>query len=385
MNVEFLRSHILGETHYPPHAVDNLPAHIAHDLINLCIATPLKDDTKAQVAALRVAMGVRPYDPHVYLESRETLNTCKPGQKILIIRKYGGLGDIYVCSYVLNEVHERFPQNPITFATPKRYHELFQNVPWLNLVDYEIVHQAYRYVRGGIIQSEFAKQFDVVEDISTPCHVWESIFKAHDMTAQGLKWRNRVDMWCGAMGLSGIKDPKTCIRLSPEEIRAAGAKYIPRGKKKVVLVSPTSALDTKDYPFHWPLRDRLAKEGFATLLVGDPKKVNGCLSCGTTRELLGLIASAWLTISVDSAVFHGAGVMDRPCIGLFNINDGACYSQYYPHAIPLQLCHRPCIMRDAHECQRPGGLREDMTCYRMDSIDLIMEHVLDLAQRRAAS
>lgn len=375
MNVEFIRSHRIGHHRFTQNQVENLPASIAHDLLTLNVVRPVPGDHKGELAALRIAIGARPFDPHVYHNSRETLTTCKPGQSVLIIRKYGGLGDIYIASYVLNEVHKRFPENPITFATTKRYHELFRNVPWMTLLDYETVHQEFAKVRGGIIQSEVAQRYDVVEDISTPCHVWECVFKAHDFTREGLKWRNRAEMWLGWMGITGVESLETCITLSRNEIENARIRYLPKTTKKIVLVSPTSALDSKDYPFWGALCDRLARAGYAPVRVGDPKKVGGCLSTRTTRELLGVIAASWLTISVDSAVFHGAGVMGKSCIGLFNINDGAAYCKFYPHATPLQLCDTPCIMRDAHKCEVPGGKRANMTCYRADSVDKIMELV----------
>jgi hypothetical protein len=54
-------------------------------------------------------------------------------------------------------------------------------------------------------------------------------------------------------------------------------------------------------------------------------------------------AAADLIVSVDTAAFHWGGILGRPTLGIFNVNDGAAYCRYYRTARAVQTCATPCI------------------------------------------
>ena len=180
-----------NDPEYKPGEVIRLPVEMASLFVGLGLAHPTQDTGEARafvddIQRLRHDMGIRPYDPNVYFHDKASLWDVRPGQKILIIRKYGGLGDILIASYLLQAVHERFPDNPLTFANPRRYRDLFDGVDWLHFLEYDDIFKEYSWIRGGVIANEITEQYDVVEDISTPCHVWEVSFKAFNFDRGGL-------------------------------------------------------------------------------------------------------------------------------------------------------------------------------------------------------
>ena len=324
----------------------------------------------------REACGVHP-DPHVYYHSPRTFWCPRSGDKALIIRKYGGLGDILICSYMLSEIHQHYPDAKLTFCTPTGYHELFQGVKWLKLLPYDKVSVANSSVRGGVIENKVAAQYDIVEDVSTPCHVHEQLFTLWDFSRGPIKWQNRLHMWLGAitpLGHADTADPKSCIKIRPDEIKSARRRYFPEEAGRIALVAPVSALDSKNFPWHGDLCKILAAAGYTVRLLGDENKIKGprapVIQARNFREFLAVIGAADLVVTVDSACLHGCGVMGRPGLGLFNINDGETYCRFYPKITPLQLCPTPCIMRDVHRCQKrtPEGAQN---CYPQDSVQRV--------------
>jgi ADP-heptose:LPS heptosyltransferase len=344
-------------------------------------APELKD-----VKQLRRDVGVRPYDPNVYFHDRATLYNCKPGDKLLIIRKYGGLGDVLICSYLLPIIHERYPQNPLTFANPRIYRDLFQGVEWLNFLEYDSCFQDYTFIRGGVIANEVTEKYDVVEDISTPCHIWETLFKNWNFDAGGLKWRNRLDMWGNWIGINGIENPVSCVKIRPEEVNEARVKHF-GATRNVLALCPMSAADPKDFTYYWELRQALERQGWNVRYVGhkpwfDALAHEQPIQTDSNRELLALLGAADCVVTVDSACLHGAAIMGVPTVGIFNINDGKTYCKYYPTVTPVQTCQTPCIMSKTHGCQWEHLGRH--TCYPPESVDKIAEAVKGIAKPKVS-
>jgi len=375
-----------NDPEYMPGEVIRLPVEHASLFVGLGLAHPTQDTGNVRpfvddMQRLRHDMGIRPYDPNVYFHDKSSLWDIQPGQKILIIRKYGGLGDILICSYLLQAIHERFPDNPLTFANPRRYRDLFEGVDWLHFLEYDDIFKDYNFIRGGVIANEVTEQYDVVEDVSTPCHIWEATFKNFDFDRAGLLWRNRLDVWGNWVGVYGFDKPTSCINIHPGEVKRARGKFFGNAANPLLL-APMSALDAKDYPFYDELRSRLVQLGWNVFLAGNKKyfmerEPVPPLYAQNNRELLAMVGAADHVVTVDSAFLHATGIMGTPGAGIFNINDGATYCKYYPNITPVQLCDRPCIMLYCHQCQYDYQMRK--TCYPKDSVDRILAAVPDPA------
>lgn len=365
----------------PPDLVMKLQDNNIVRLMNEIPPADLRRISNEQWRKFREACGVHP-DPHVYYHSPRTFWCPRSGDKALIIRKYGGVGDVLICSYLLSILHKHYPEVELTFATPGSFHELFQGVRWLKLLDYERVKEQNSFVRGGVIRNEVAEAYDIVEDVSTPCHVHEQLFTLWDFSRGPIKWQNRLHMWLGAitpLGHADVKRPRSCIKIGADEIAAARRKY-DLAQERLALVCPVSNLDSKNFAWHRQLCAMLVEAGYSVRLLGDHQKIKGqavpVIQTATLREFLAVIGAASLVLTVDSAALHGCGVMGTRGFGLFNINDGKTYCQFYPTVTPVQLCDHPCIARDFNRC-KIKAFDGRQNCYPANSVESVKQALKD--------
>lgn len=298
--------------------------------------------------ALRRAVGARPSGIVQFPTRRSRLEDLVPGEKFLIVRKYGGLGDILIASMIFPMLADQYPGIRTVFACPREYHPLFDG-SGLELVAYEDVWALHGMTDAiGGVRAKILERYDLIEDISFPCHTWQNFFIAYGGIDgnPALKWRNRLDMWANWFGLS-VRDPRTNIVIRRDEIEQARRliEGIVGRNRPACLLAPFSRSRTKSYPWFERLACRLADEGFAVLLL-HPKRAPSSIPTLThlpLRAMGAACAAADLVVSVDSAAFHWGGILRRPTVGIYNTNDGATYARYYPTARTVQACPTPCI------------------------------------------
>lgn len=297
---------------------------------------------------LRRIMRARPSGIVQFPTRRSRLDELRPGERLLIIRKYGGLGDILISSMIFPMLADQYPDIRVSYACPLRYHPLFQR-SGLHLVPYETIWSGrdIEHHRGSV-RPEILDRYDLVEDISIPCHIWENFFVAYGGIdgGNGLRWRNRLDMWARWFGLR-VANPRTNIVIRGEE-KAAARRLLTqavRSDRPVCVIAPWSVNRRKNYPWFERIADVLVKDGWAPALLHDRRFPVGLpMLTGLSYRVMGAVcAIADLIVSVDTAAFHWGGILGRPTIGIFNINDGAAYCRYYPTARPVQTCATPCI------------------------------------------
>lgn len=383
MNVELLVRYMHrgeGEA-FTPGTVVSMDTHEADRLCALHLARPAMRQADVELpsapaepgrgwADLRKRLKVQPYDYRLVYHDKRSLLNIRPGESILITRKYGGLGDILIVSCLINELLKRYPENPLTLATPKRYHELFRRVRGLSLLDWEAVHEASTEVRGGVIKNEVAEQYEVAEDVSTPCHLIEGVYKYFGGYDGPIIPQNRLEMWGNWIGVYDIDAPETCIHLTGGEIARAKTQY--KLPENLAIIAPVSALDAKNY-YDWPeLARALEAYGLNVVILGDKRKLDvrswPIIQAAGPRDFLAVVANAAVVVSVDSAALHAAGIQRVPGVGLFNVNDGPAYCKFYPSVVPVDLCAKdsPCILSRVHECQRKHPRTGHPTCYPAD-------------------
>jgi len=358
-----------------PGTVVSMDTHEADRLCALHLARPAMRQADVDLPAakgrgwvdLRKRLKVQPYDYRLVYHDRRSLLNIRPGESILITHKYGGLGDILIVSCLINELLKRYPENPLTLATPRRYHELFRRVRGLALLDWEAVHEASTEVRGGVIKNEVAERFDVAEDVSTPCHLIEGVYKYFGGYDGPIIAQNRLEMWGNWIGVYDIDAPETCVHLTGGEIARAKTQY--KLPDNLAIIAPASALDAKNY-YDWPdLARALEAYGWSVVILGDKRKLDvrswPIIQAAGPRDFLAVVANAGVVVSVDSAALHAAGIQRVPCVGLFNVNDGVTYCKYYPSVVPVDLCAKdaPCILSRVHECQHKHPRTGHQTCY----------------------
>ena len=270
-----------------------------------------------------------------------------PGDKVLLLRQHGGVGDILVMTQLLNEFARRYPKCDLTFACREGFHSLFKDVKGINIFPYEMVHFD-GWVEDGsdLFHTAVTDCYDMVMDLTIPCHVWEEIM----FDPQLCQFRNRLDMWGNWIGMYDFpRNVKSCVRIGVDDIQHVMERYIkPVDNSPIAIVAPTSANVHKDYLFYSELIAALAKHGYHVVAVGERQKMRkakNVIHTSTYREFLSLFYAANLVVSVDSAAFHAGGIAEAKTFGIFNTNDGVTYSRYYPTAVPIQVCDKRCIWK----------------------------------------
>lgn len=307
------------------------------------------------------------FDPAIYGHVGKPWDRLNRHDRILIIRKYGGLGDVIASSIVIQEVLARFPENHVTYCLPSKYHTLFQGIKNLTLVDAGKYLRPHACYKGGLVKPELLHNFQVVEDISASCHVHEQIFTHFGFDRKGvMRWRNRSDIWATWIGLA-ITAGRSCISTSQRQVSEARVRYYPKGANKTCAVCPTSANAIKDWRNYHNVAEALRKAGWGVTMFSD--RIRGAVRCSGAMDFLLAIEAADLVITVDSAALHAAGVRNVSAYSLFSINDGPAYCKYYPTVTPLQLCDTPCILFGTNVCQQRKQLGD---CYGFRSVGVII-------------
>ena len=339
-------------------------------------------------AELRKLIGAPPAGQLAFSTKRSSLQDLRPGEKLLVLRKYGGLGDILISSMIFPDLHDQFPDIHITYACPAGYHTLFDR-SGLALEKYETVwRNAINFHRANV-QTPVLSQYDLIEDISYPCHAWETLFTQlnghlRDLVdgqgGNGLRWRNRVDMWSRWMGLK-VQHARTCITITEEEKQQARALL--KTKKPVLVLSPISNSRTKNFAWYRELARKLLGLGYEIRgLHTEPLDGVQTLSRLPLRMMGAICAVADMIVSVDSSTFHWGGILGVKTVGVFNTNCGETYCKYYPTARWVQTCSTPCIQSRFGNCPKqhkglmPGVMGIEMSpCYHPEDVDKIVAAV----------
>ena len=349
---------------------------------------------------LRAIIGGGPQWP-VFQTRRNRITEMQPGEKLLVIRKLGGLGDVLMISAIFPDLFEQFPEIDVTFAVPSPYLELFKgHGTKLKLIPHA---QVYGPVEGHFgpesphhrmgIQKWTLDEFDLIEDISFPCAHWEALMRKYRAIygETGLRWRNRMDRWSRWIGFE-LKNPRTIIKLTADEIYQQQYRLSDGSSRPTLVWSPISAMPNRSYPWWREVRSKLEAEGFNVWYLHDHDMGEGKTMTNLSfREYGATVAAADIVLTMDSATFHWGGLLRKKTIGLFNLLLGSVHAKFYPTATTIQFCDSPCIAgrydhTGRHPCEKwftersplgPGG-QALSKCFHPDSVEQIVMKVKEV-------
>jgi len=277
---------------------------------------------------------------------RESISDCVDGDNILIIRRYGGLGDIIMQTMMFTQLREMFPTSIIDFAIPKLFWPLLKNCEHYidNVLDsLDVEQQVYRLLAK--------RTYDFIGNISVTC----SQYEVNCMNTKGFIDKERSDIWAESIGLK-LNKHKSCIRFTHGEKEKAW-NYLNIDHRPIVAFTPFSANLDRSYPYFLQqiLVDKLNEEGFRVLSLHHKKlTLKNCENINADIRFLGaLISQIDLMISVDTGPLHYAGILGKPIIGLFGVTDSKVRLRYY-NAVAMQgKCEKgefPCWGRKSNQC-----------------------------------
>lgn len=319
---------------------------------------------------------------------RSSLSSLRPGEKLLILLRYSGIGDYIVTSMMFPALREQYPGIHVSYAIPTGFHPLFEGTG-VCLVPYD-----------GDFQPVWLREYDLIEDINTAPHIWEHFCVEYGGTSgdwHGIRRMHRLDVMSRWFGLK-VRNPHSEITIREEEKQQA-RRLLSRGSegKPVCLLAPISFQQSRSYPWFVELSQRLQSDGWIvrllhhTAIPGPVPTITGL----SIRMMGAVISVADLLVSVDTAAFHWAGICGRPAVAIFNSQLGVVHCRDYPTVHPVQTCATPCIHNvrwggDNESCSRltrdtlprfPAFSGRLSRCFGRKTVEQIMETVRSVTGR----
>ncbi len=294
--------------------------------------------------------------------------------KIRCVREAGGLGDVIRCFPVFDGLKKKYPDSVIHFYCLHSYRELVTT--HCSSVDAFIgLHQhgrrgrfqpiddtKYSYLRRNV-------KYDLTVDLFCPAY-------KHEVDTDGGCYLERTFLWCEA---AGVETTTPVYGITEEELEWSSIWKDETGHDpdKMIAIQPFSTAITRGYHNpHWhEVINALIEEGFFVTL----------LDCCTGRfrdfpasrkevsrpwsQLGAILYAQSVILAPDSGIFHFAGALSKPVLGLFGSTSGELISSIYPTAEYLQVenenvidlprqCSPPCYGRGRRgyndKCRRDG-------------------------------
>jgi ADP-heptose:LPS heptosyltransferase len=275
---------------------------------------------------------------------------AKDGESLLVVRQYGGFGDILMQTMIWPNLRRQFPSSRLTFAVPVRFHTLLEGNPYLDEI--ANLHLSSR------------KQYDHTSDISTVCGLVENLTRPCTT--------HRADIWADHLGV--VMDTHEGFYRVTNHERLWAEQYVKGLRPRAIAaVVPYSADKRKDLPDDTTqaLIDLLTLEMGVEVCVlhSSPTTFRRAHSLHELnyRWLGAFLTQADVVISVDTGTLHLAAILKRPTVAIYGSEDGRVFTKYYPTVTLIQEFRRacqpcwymvPCLNGDSKK--RPGDCLHDL-------------------------
>jgi ADP-heptose:LPS heptosyltransferase len=262
-----------------------------------------------------------------------------------VTRAMGGIGDILMMSPGLRALSLKHG-HPVKFAIKRQFHPLFENNPYVEIVD----------IDGPPVDLLRYRWFNLS---SCPAAMHESLRRPFVK-------KGRVELFARGMGVRRRRlmqsGQKIDIMLSPEQ-RAFGDRWIAERKlgatRPIVGVQPHSREAYRDHPHMYQIIAALARRYDVLVFHHLPLELGAAINVASTAglklgESLALVAKLQAMVCVDSAFLHAAGAFDVPTVTLFGPIDGPLRTVHMQEAAVIDA-------RDVFSCS-PCWRNEDQPC-----------------------
>jgi ADP-heptose:LPS heptosyltransferase len=242
--------------------------------------------------------------------------------RLLVIRDTGGLGDILMLRMIFEDFHRYVPGVKIVVAAPTQYHDVLKDHPFID----EVIDST---------QIELS-DFVVSYNLTSACGKYE-------LKVAPMADKHRSDIWASHCGIE-LEQHNMHLSVDAgitEACRAEMERYRTHEKGPIILISPVSAIRSKDLA---PAQangviTELRKMGYFVLAFHKHplKKLKVPTICAkSVIDFLGFINASAYIITVDSAPFHAAGGLGKPQTAVFSWADGKVYGKWYDKYVLVQ-------------------------------------------------
>ncbi len=292
-------------------------------------------------------------------------------KSILVTRTQGGLGDIIMINYALQQLRRNKPSYRIVFAVPQLY------LPWVAFFE-------------GIVPRDIHDPALSLSD----CEIWYNLSDCpagHEESGSNRDRVSRIKAWCKALDVSYGAAIASPPRLKPgkEEIERAKSLLlnIRKTDRKIIALQWASADAYKDYPFMRELALHLAQAHHILILHSHPLSAadQNALESASVKLLIGLepqqvlavLSQVDLICGPDSSFIHIAGQLEKPGLLLAGPINGKLQTAGYPMIDFIDLREKlkciPCWRNEAVHCVASGDFSS--LCLHAMEIDVVVKSV----------
>ncbi len=239
--------------------------------------------------------------------------------KVLVVRKLGGLGDILMHMMMFEDFKRLMPEIKLAFACPACLHDVVRAHPFVD----EVLDSATVNVK------DYPISFD-----TTNCCIRYELGNHPDKVL-----KHRTDIWAEHCGVLCTKHDMH-LKVSAEDAAWGEQKVntLRAGEKgPSVLFTPLSFDPHRSLQAHQikEVVENLRARGYF-VYSSHTNRVNALEALKVPvvtginlYQWLGLVNAADYVVSVDTSVFHAAGGLKKPLVGIFTYIDGYVRGQYY--------------------------------------------------------
>ncbi len=269
---------------------------------------------------------------------------------VLVIRSLGGIGDVLMCTPLLQQIKSIAPQAHLTFAVEMHasddYYQILKNAPFIDqIADARLVERS---------------KYDCWVDLTSVCISYER---------QGLPPRNRINLFADAAGVK-LDRMLPWYRVEPGEVFG-------RDREPMLVTLQGNAAEDKR---SWPVR-RVEE----LLLLGKKHNIRFlCMDKGVTgsnvtnishlgiREKAAAIAASDLFVGPDSGPMHLAGALSVPSIVLFGSTPPEARINHYPTHQAITNTTLGCLGCWYQECNYK------FKCMSTITAEMVMNKILEM-------
>lgn len=318
-------------------------------------------------------------DPHTRSRSAGRSHTT------LVTRAMGGIGDFLMMTPGLHELAR--VDGRVTLAIPRRYFSIFDYNADVALLD----------IHDDLEPESFDTWFNL-----TDCPA----ARIESRTAPDVR-ANRIELFARGLGIGGARlrtmDRRPRYTVVEAEARwchayledLLGSRRVD-GSLPLIGVQPHTDEAYRDLPHMPAVIDALAAQARVVVFSGrldDARAPRAAASSRvrharglTWRQSAAIAASCHFIVSPDSAFFHLAAALERPCLGLFGPTDGRVRAVDYPLARVIDaratLPCVPCWRNDRTPCGLTG--RRSSACLRQIDPRVVAQTAMEMLGRAYA-
>lgn len=309
---------------------------------------PAGRETTAMPAAMKPVV---PFPAYPGYEPPSSWRRPLRGREPIVTRAMGGIGDLLMMTPGLRAL-ALYRGHPIKFATKKQFHPLFENNPYVELLDIDgppIEIERYRWINLSNCPAAF-----------------------HESLRRPFVKRGRVELFARGMGIRRRRLEKSgqkidiCLSSEQETFRDAWIAERGLGKtRRIVGIQPHSREPYRDHPHMYAIIAELSKRYDVVVfhhVALDLRDAPGAVSTAGLKlgQSLSLVSALDAMVCVDSAFLHAAGAFDTPTVTLFGPIDGPLRTVHMTNTTVLDAREHfgclPCWRNEDQPCLVTGQI-----------------------------